>query len=185
MGFERRAVELLDEPPAMDDADPRREPVDLAQDVARHEHRHATLASEVAEQLADLDHAGRVEAVGGFIEHQEFGLVEQRPRESQPLEVAERQGPGAPVRVGLQREPLDHPTDGRAFADSRQAAGDVEVLADGQLGICGRGLHQVADAPPQVSRPRHRPAGRTARRGRPSGGSSRAASGSSSTCRRR
>ena len=95
---------------------------------------------------------GRVEAVGGLVEHQQLGLVEQRSGEGQPLEVAERQGAGASIRVGLEREPLDHPIDGRTFADPGQAPCDVEVLADGQLRIRRRGLDQVADPPPQVSR---------------------------------
>ena len=41
VALERRAVEFRDQGTVMDDADPGRQPVDLSQDVAGHEDRHA------------------------------------------------------------------------------------------------------------------------------------------------
>ena len=73
------------------------EPIDLAEDVARHEHGDAVLGASVAEQLADLDHARGVEAIGGFVEHQQLGIVEQGAGERQSLQVAERQSAGTTV----------------------------------------------------------------------------------------
>jgi hypothetical protein len=116
----------------MDDADARREPVDLGQDVARHEHRHATLGGEVSDQLPDLDDAGRIEAVGRLVEHEEIGLVEQGAREREPLEVAKRQRPGAPIRVGLECKRLVAPIGGRCFLATvliQRSAATSEQLA--------------------------------------------------------
>ena len=76
--------------------------------------------------------------------------MEQRACECQSLEIAERQRPGAAVRVGLERESLDRPPNDRALADAGQATRDVEVLANRQLGVRGRALDEMTDTPPQV-----------------------------------
>ena len=47
VALERVAVQLLDEPATMHDPDPGRQPIDLGQDVARHEHGHAALVREL------------------------------------------------------------------------------------------------------------------------------------------
>ncbi len=107
MPVERRAVELLDETSAVDDADPRGEAVDLGEDVARHEDGDPALVARVPEELADLDDAGRVQAVSRLVEHEQLGLVHEGAREREALEVAERQRPGSSVRVLTQGEPLD------------------------------------------------------------------------------
>ena len=96
---ERLRVELLEQPAAVQDADARGQARDLAQDVARHEDGHAAVARQLAQQLADLDHARRVEPVGRLVEDEQLRLVQQRPRQPQPLRVAERQRAGAPVGV--------------------------------------------------------------------------------------
>ena len=53
------AVEFLDQPAPMDDADPVRQQIDLAEDVAGHEDRDALVPRQVAQQVADLDDARR------------------------------------------------------------------------------------------------------------------------------
>ena len=77
MPLERLAVEFLDEPAAMDDADARGEAIDLGEDVARDEHRRAATLRELAEEFPDLDDAGRIEAVRGLVEDEQLGLVEE------------------------------------------------------------------------------------------------------------
>ena len=62
---------------------------------------------ELAEELADLDDAGRVESVGRLVEDQQLGLVEEGAGEGEPLEVAERQGAGSAVGVLAETEPVD------------------------------------------------------------------------------
>ena len=152
MPLERVAVEFLDQPPAMHDPDPRGQPIDLAEDVARHEHRDAVLGGQLPDQLPDLDHPGRVEAVGGLVEHEQFRPGQQRPGEGETLQVAERERAGPPVGVGPERQPLDHRVHGAAVRHPRQAARDVEVVADAQFRVCGRALHEMADPPPEARR---------------------------------
>ena len=147
------AVEFLDQPAPMDDADPVREQVDLAEDVAGHEDRHALVLCQVAEQVADLDDAGGIEAVGRLVEDQKFGTMQQGAGEGQPLEVAERQRAGPPAGVGTERQPVDHQVHPPAVLDAGQSPGNVEVLDDRQFRVGGGGLDQVTDAAPQVGRP--------------------------------
>ena len=80
----------------MDDADARGEAVHFGQQVAGHEDRHALLAGQCDQQLTNLHHAGRVEAVGGLVEDHQLRVVQQRAGETQPLQVAggERAGAG-------------------------------------------------------------------------------------------
>ena len=73
----RAAEEVLDRPghqhPAVaDDGRARAHLLHLGQDVRAQQHRHPGLA-EVADQLADLADAGRVEAVGRLVEDQQLG----------------------------------------------------------------------------------------------------------------
>ena len=148
------AVELLDQPASMDDADPIREEVDLAEDMAGHEDGDVFGPGQVSQQVADLDHAGGIEAVRGLVEDEEFGTVNQGAREGQPLQVAERERARPPGGVCAERQPLDHRVHPPAILDASEPPCDVEVFDDRQLGIGGRALDEVADAPPEVSCPR-------------------------------
>ena len=51
-------------------------------------------------------------AVGGLVEHEQFGGVQQRAGEREALLVAERELPGAPVGVRLQAQQRDRLGDG-------------------------------------------------------------------------
>ena len=137
----------------MDDADAGRQPVDLGQDVAGHEDRHALITGEGAQELADLDHPGWVEPVGRLVEHEQLWLAEQRAGEREALEVAQRQRPGAATGVlGRGRAVRWPPRRHRRSVDARQSAGDIEVLADGQLRVRDRRLDEMADPPPEPGR---------------------------------
>jgi hypothetical protein len=57
--------------------------------VARHEDGDSALVGERAEQFADLDDAGGIEPVGGLVEDEQFGGVQQRAGEREALLVAE------------------------------------------------------------------------------------------------
>ena len=62
--------------PRLDDRHRCARVLDLGQLVARHEHG-APLVAEPSQQLADLADAGRVEAVGGLVEHQERRVLQR------------------------------------------------------------------------------------------------------------
>ena len=106
MRLEGVVIQLLHQPATMDDPDPRRQPIDLTEDVAGHEDRDA-LVGEAAEQLADLDHAGWIQPVGWLIEDEQLRRRQQRTGKGQPLEVAERKRAGSPIRVWLECQPLE------------------------------------------------------------------------------
>jgi len=75
--------------------------------VARHEYRHALLVGQAAEQRSDLDDARRIETVGGFVEYEEFGGMEEGAGKGEPLLVAQGEPPGAPVDVLPELEEFD------------------------------------------------------------------------------
>ena len=91
----------------MHDADAVGQVRDLGEDMARHEDGHAALVGKRAQQLADLDDAGRVERVGRLVEHEHVGRVQERTGEREPLLVAEREPSRALVGVGAQAQSLD------------------------------------------------------------------------------
>ena len=149
VAFERVAVQLLNEPSTMHDADTGGQAVDLGEDMARHEHGHSTLMRQRAQQLADLDHAGGIEAIRGFVEYQELRFVEQGARQRQSLQVTERQNTGTTVGIRTQAQLLDRAVDDGRVGDSLQAPGHVEVLAHGELRIGDRRVDEMANATPE------------------------------------
>ena len=107
-------------------------------------------AARAAEQLADLDDAGRIQPIGRLIEDEQLRRRQQRTSKGQPLQVAERQRAGSPIGIWLECQPLDDSIDPGRIGHPGQATGDVEVLSDGELRVGGRRLDEVAHSPPQV-----------------------------------
>jgi hypothetical protein len=90
----RLAAQLVDgafghELALANDADARAHQLDLAQQVARHQHRSVALA-ELGDQVAHVGHALRVEAVRRLVEDQHLGLFEQGGRDAEALLHAHR-----------------------------------------------------------------------------------------------
>jgi hypothetical protein len=100
----------------------------------------------------DLDDAGRIEPVCGLVEDEQLGLVEECAGKGETLQVAKRERPGSAVGVLAETELVDQSCDGRSIVNALEPPGDLEVLADGQLGIRGRALDKVADAAPHGRR---------------------------------
>jgi hypothetical protein len=78
-----------DRPAGLDDGDVVRHPLHLVEDVRRDEDRASLLLDEVADHRAELEHAGRVEAVRRLVEHQQLGVVEQGTRHAEALAHAQ------------------------------------------------------------------------------------------------
>ena len=150
------AVELLEQPSVVHDADAVGQVGDLGEDVARHEDGDAALACQRAKQLADLDDAGRVQRVGRLVQDEQVGVVQQRPGQREPLPVAEREHAGATVGVVLEVHEPDGLAD-RLPRRSGQPALDLEVLAHGEVGVGGRALDEVADAAEDLALARTHP----------------------------
>ena len=75
-----------------EDGDPITRRFDLGEDVARDEHG-PPFVSQPTQQMTDLPHPGRVQAVRRFVEDQELRILEDRRSERQPLLHAERVTP--------------------------------------------------------------------------------------------
>lgn len=91
--------------------------------------------------------AGRVEAVGGFVEHEQPGLGEQGGRESEPLAHAE--GEAAGLVVGDIGEPdlVEHVVDSRCpRVVASQSGQRGEVLPGGERGVEAGSVHEAGDA---------------------------------------
>ena len=110
------AEELVDPPfgahrAVGDDADSRAQALDLAEEVGADEDRDAFGEGEGAQQLSDLGHAPRVEAVGGLVQHQELRATQECPGDTEALTHAERIG-ARPILAALaQADDLEHPGD--------------------------------------------------------------------------
>ena len=119
--FQLVRVEFFDQTPFVDDADARGEAVHLGENMARHKHGHALLAGEIRQQFTDLDHARRVESVGGFVEDEQLGLVQQCARQAKALEIARRKRPR--FSIGVSGKPQAFDDAGRGARDPRFHAG--------------------------------------------------------------
>jgi hypothetical protein len=105
-------------------------------------------AAEVADQLAHLDDLGRVEAVGGLVQDQEAGLVEQRLGDRDPLAIAARQLADLEPPDGPEPEALDHALDrgaGGAPAQPLDARHERQELGDPHVVVERHVLGHVAD----------------------------------------
>jgi len=74
------SVQFFDQTPLVDDPYSRAQRVHFGQDVARHEDRHALPARKRRKQVANLDHARRVEPIGRLASEKDmFSMSSFRP----------------------------------------------------------------------------------------------------------
>ena len=176
---------LGDDAALVDDRDDVAGLLDLVEQVRGQQHG-AALADELADQVAELEDAGRVEPVHRLVEDQQLGVGEQAARDAEALAHAERVG--LDLLVGARREAdageraVDRGRGRRALAGGGV---DVQVLAAGEVGVEARLLDDRADAGER----RGAAAGQVVAEQRAScptsGWRGRAAAGSASSCRRR
>ncbi len=158
--------------------------LDLVEQVRGEQHGPA-LADEVADQVAELEDAGRVEPVHRLVEDQQLGIRQQAARDAEALAHAERVGADLVVGAGAEADALERGVDA---AVRRAVAGggvDVEVLAAGEVAVEARLLDDRADAGERRRRGRWRRRGRARASSRRSARRARAAGGSAWSCRRR
>ena len=163
--------------------------LDLVEQVAREQDRHAPLPNERAEQVQHFDDAEGVDRGRRLVQDQDVGVLHQGVGDAEALEHAPR------VRIGRcrRRRSPGRPARGPARSSHRrwpcrdpvQLGRVTQVLAAGQVGVEADAVRHVADPPLDLERSAGRvqaddagPALRSARSGR-------AASGSSSSCRPR
>ena len=105
---EARAIQFLDQASMMDDADARGEAIDLGEDVAGHEDRDAPRVRQGTQQLSNLHHAGRIQAIDRLIQDHELRIMQHGASQAETLQVAGRKGAGLPVCVGRQGKEVEH-----------------------------------------------------------------------------
>ena len=101
------------------DGDPVGELLDLGQHVRRDDDRMG--AGQRADDVAHLDDLRRVEPVGGLVQDQHRGLVEERLRDRHALAKALGERAHREVADGLESQSLANPVHGRA----RRCAGEA------------------------------------------------------------
>ena len=106
------------------------------------------LAGQFQQQFPDLDDAGRVQTVGGFIQQDQPGVVQQGFGQPQPLDIAQREHTRPPLRVGPQPQTLDGLADGLPGSARMEPPGDFQVLPHGQFGVGVGCFHQIPDPRP-------------------------------------
>ena len=132
-----------DDPAAADDDQVVRRQRHLAHQVRGHEDR-AALGGERLEQVADPEHALRVQAVDRLVQHDGLRVAEQRGGDAQPLAHAEGEAADPLLGHALQAGQLDdlvHP----AVRDAVGGGQRHQVVVRGPAGVNRLGLQQRAD----------------------------------------
>ncbi|OHB78010.1 MAG: hypothetical protein A2W31_17890 [Planctomycetes bacterium RBG_16_64_10] len=116
--------------------------------VSGDEQRHAP-AGQFKQQIPQLPPRHRVDAGGRFVQEHDFRLMDQCAGQGQALLPAARQGVGQLVDVAGQRRQLQD--GGGALAEAGgvepiDAAIELDVFADRQIGIQAESLRHVADS---------------------------------------
>ena len=122
-----------------------------------------------AEEFAHFDHPGRIQAIGGFVQQDQFWLMQERARKAQALQIAQGQCAGAAVGVRRQVKAVDGARRDARVPHALQPPRDLQVFAHGQLRISRRRLHQMTDTLPRTTpaRPDRQAKERHAARARP------------------
>ena len=109
------------------------------------QHDGAAVGAELADELADLDHTGRIQAVGRLVEKDELRIAEESEGDTEALLHAERVRRELAVGALAEIDELQQPIDvGRraALADGLEVA---EVRAPGEVRIERRCLDHRAN----------------------------------------
>src|SRR5438552_4410450 len=119
--------------------------LDLGEEVAREQHRHAALA-QPDDEVADLAHLTGVEPVGRLVEHEQPRASEQRPGQTEALSHPVAVRADAPVDSGTQARDLECLVDvGVLPAGARRLPPQPQVPAPGEVrderGLLDEGAH--------------------------------------------
>ena len=133
---------------AIDHHDFRTGVLDIGEQVRGHQHGFAT-AAEVDDEVFDFAAAERVEAGGGFIEDDEFRVIEESLGEAHAASHAVREFADEAVSGGAQAGHLDQLRRARfdlRLAQAEDGAEVAEGLAAGEIAIQVAPLRQVAES---------------------------------------
>jgi hypothetical protein len=102
-------------------------PFDLAHVVARQQHGQAA-RGEALDQGAHVADAGRVEAVGGLVEHQQARVAQQRGRDAEALAHTERVAAYFVALAAAQVDRFEDLVDARGLAPPSRPASSCRFL---------------------------------------------------------
>ena len=106
--------------------------LDLVEQV-RGEQHGAALADQLADQVAELEDAGRVEPVHRLVEDQQLGVGEQAAGDAEALAHAERVGADLVVGAGAEADAGERRVDAAVRGAVAGRGVDAQVLAAGQV----------------------------------------------------
>src|SRR5262249_17438734 len=142
---------LQDDPALVDDDDLLAGAQHLREDM-RGEHDRTLRAHRADEGEHFTDLAG-IEPVGGLIENEHLGIVNERLREADALPEALRKMSEQALRDAREPAGLDRPRDRvlhRPALDAADAGREAEIRDDGHVVVEWRVLGQIADAAPDL-----------------------------------
>ena len=119
--------------------------LDLVEQV-RGEQHGAALGDELADQVAELEDAGGIEAVDRLVEDQQLGVAEQAAGDAEALAHAERVAADLVVGPAAEADALERGVDAAVGALVARRGVDVQVLAAGEMAVEARLLDDRADA---------------------------------------
>ena len=102
-------------------------------------------STRAAHHPAELEDAGRVEAVRGLVQDQQLGVGQQAAGDAEPLAHAERVAADAVVGALAQADPLERRVDPAVRLGLARRGDDLEVLAAGQERVEARLLDDRPD----------------------------------------
>ena len=118
--------------------------------VADHQDRNARLGAHILDQLVESDHPRLIEPLRRLVEHQKLRIVEQCPRQQNPLELAARQRGKLPVLEPRNARPRQHRLRLRRIDAIRQR----QEAPDGHrhVALDMESLRHIADPQPRAMR---------------------------------
>ena len=140
-----------DDPSAVDDRRRVARLLDLVEQVRGEEHRPA-LADQRADHLAELEDAGRVEAVRRLVEDQQLRVGEQAARDAEALAHALRVGRHPLVGALGEADARERAVDPGERLGPAHGGDDPKVLAPGEVVVEVRLLDDRADARERFAR---------------------------------
>ena len=145
---------LRDEPALLQQDDVVARRLDLGQPVRAQQRRRAALG-QLPDEVADLDRALGIEAVGRLVEHDDRGIADERERDPDALAHAERER--ADRVLGAIREPdavQDLPHLGVLRREALGRDADLEVVQRAEVLVQRRRLDDRADLAGRLAEPR-------------------------------
>ncbi len=154
--------------PLVDDDGPVADLLDLVQQVRGEQHGRAGRA-ELADELAHVLHALRVEAARGLVEDDHLGPAEQRVGDAETLLHAVRVAAHLAVGAVQQADRVEHLGDALLGGVPAGRADQAQVAARAHVGVEGRHLDEAAQVAQGGDALRRARGGRAPRRSRSSG----------------